>query len=56
MPAEYWTALIPAVLALLGALTALVRVETHNHAQDRAAKHAARVPGSQDQSCSRRTL
>lgn len=55
MPAEYWTALIPAVLALLGALTALVRVETHNHDQDQAAAKPREVPGSHDQSCPGRT-
>lgn len=51
MPAEYWAALIPAVLALLGALTALVRVETHRHAGNHAGRKPREVPASHDQSC-----
>lgn len=55
MTAADWAALVPAIVALLTAITALVRLELAQRRNPPAAGRPREVPRSQDQSCSRRS-
>jgi hypothetical protein len=54
MTTTEWAALVPAIVALLAAVTALVRLELHQRSVGVSGKHAANVPNSQHQSCTRK--
>lgn len=55
MTAADWAALVPAIVALLTAITALVRLELAQRRTTPAANQPRQVPDSQDQICSRRS-